>query len=150
MVQHQLRRMGYKSTLPYGIPMVTQEQKNARVQWTIQHKDDHWSWTICTDETCYQLFRNAIRRWSRNSSIKVKRIPRNKQKWMVWGGISIKGASLILIPLKQLWIASTTFKFFQIISFLMQEDNLIDDGDCNRIIILNIKVDWLSNSCLVK
>ena len=83
--------MGYKSTLPYATPMLTQEQKHARVQWAIQHKDDDWSRTIFTDETCYQLFRNTIRRWSRNPSTEVKRIPKNKQKIMVWGIISIKG-----------------------------------------------------------
>ena len=136
-VQRQLKRMGYKSTLPYGTPMLTQEQNHARVRWAIQHKDDNWSRTRFTDETCYQLFRNTIRRWSRNLSTEVKRIPKNKQKIMVWG-VSASRASLVIIPLKQLRMAPTTFK---IISFLMQEDNLVDDGDCNRIMILNIEVD---------
>ena len=92
-VQRQLKRMGYKSTLPYATPMLTQEQNHARVRWAIQHKDDDWSRTRFTDETCYQLFRNTIRRWSQNLSTEVKRIPKNKQKIMVWGGggcISIK------------------------------------------------------------
>ena len=52
-VQRQRKRISYKSTLPYGTPMATQEQKHARVQWAIQHKDDDWSRTIFTDETCY-------------------------------------------------------------------------------------------------
>ena len=90
-VQRQLKRMGYKSTLPYGTPMLTQQQKDARVQWTIQHKDADWSRTIFTDETCYQLFRNTIRRWSRTPKKEVKRIPKNRQKIMVWGGFSVKG-----------------------------------------------------------
>ena len=90
-VQCQLKRMCYKSTLPYGTPILTQKQKDARVQWAIQHKDDHWSRTIFTDETCYQLFRNIIHRWSRNPKAEVKRIPKNRQKIMVWGGISIRG-----------------------------------------------------------
>ncbi|CAF4957022.1 unnamed protein product, partial [Rotaria socialis] len=42
-VQRQLKRMGYKSTLPYGTPMLTQKHKEARVQWAIQHKDDSLS-----------------------------------------------------------------------------------------------------------
>jgi transposase len=90
-VQRQLKRLGYKSTLPYGTPMLTQEQKDARVQWAIKHQNDDWSRTIFTDETCYQLFRNTIRRWSRNPKAEVKRIPKNRQKIMVWGGFSIKG-----------------------------------------------------------
>ena len=62
-VQRQLKRMGYKSTLLYGTPMLTLEQKHARVQWAIQHKDDDWSRTIFTDETCYSLFCHTIHRW---------------------------------------------------------------------------------------
>ncbi|CAF4121092.1 unnamed protein product, partial [Rotaria magnacalcarata] len=65
-VQCQLKRMGYKSALPYRTSMLTQKHKEARVQWAIQHKDDDWSRTIFTDETSYQLFRNTIRRWSKN------------------------------------------------------------------------------------
>ena len=61
-VQRQLKRMGYKSTLPYSTPMLTHEQRHTPIQWVIQHKDDDWSRTIFTDETCYQLFRNTIRR----------------------------------------------------------------------------------------
>ena len=90
-VCRQLERLGYTSILPRGTPMLTQEHKNARVQWAIKHKNDDWSRTIFTDETCYQLFRNTIRRWSLNPSAEVKRIPKNRQKIMVWGGISIKG-----------------------------------------------------------
>ena len=56
--------MDYKNTLSYATSMLTQEQKHARVQWATQHEDDDLSRTIFTDETCYQLFRNTIRRWS--------------------------------------------------------------------------------------
>lgn len=90
-VERQLLRMGYKSALPYGTPMLTQEQKDARVQWAIQHKEDDWNRTIFTDETCYQLFRNTIRRWSKDPKAEVKRIPKNRQKIMAWGSFSIRG-----------------------------------------------------------
>ena len=90
-VQRQRKRMSYKSTLSYNTPMVTQEQKHARVQWAIQHKDDDWSRTIFTDETCHQLFCNTIRRRSRNPSTEVKRISKNKEEIIVCGSISIKG-----------------------------------------------------------
>ena len=68
--------------------MLTNEQKERRVQWAMAHKDDDWSRTVFSDETSYQLFRNTIRRWSKK---KKKRIPKNKQKIMVWGAFSIKG-----------------------------------------------------------
>ena len=83
--------MGYKSTLLYVTPMLTQEQKHAHVQWVIQHNDDHCSRTMFTDETCYQLLRDTISRWSRNPSTEVKRRTKSEQKIMVSRGISIKG-----------------------------------------------------------
>ena len=90
-IQRQLHRLGYRSTLRIGTHMLTQEQKKARVQWAIRHKDDDWSRTVFTDETGYQLFRNTIRRWSKNLKAEVKRIPKNRQKILAWGGISIRG-----------------------------------------------------------
>ena len=45
-IQRQLKRMDYKSILLHGTRMLTEEQKHARVQWAIQHKDDDWSRTI--------------------------------------------------------------------------------------------------------
>ncbi|CAF4496751.1 unnamed protein product [Rotaria sp. Silwood2] len=82
-VQRQLRRLGYRSTLPQGTPMLTQKHKDARVQWALKHQDDDWTRTVFTDETCYQLFRNTIRRWSKNPKGELKRIPKNRQKIMV-------------------------------------------------------------------
>ena len=90
-VQRQLHRLGYENVLPRGTPMLTNEQKERRVQWAMAHKDDDWSRTVFSDETSYQLFRNTIRRWSKYAQEEKKRIPKNKQKIMVWGAFSIKG-----------------------------------------------------------
>jgi transposase len=90
-VRRELHRLGYKNALPRGTPMLTNEQKERRVQWALAHKNDDWSRTIFSDETSYQLFRNTIRRWSKYAQEEKKRIPKNKQKIMVWGAFSIKG-----------------------------------------------------------
>ena len=71
--------------------MLTQKPKDARVQWAEQHKDDDWSQTVFTDETSYQVFRNTIRRWSKNPKGEKKLILKNRQKILVWGAISAKG-----------------------------------------------------------
>ena len=65
--------------------------KKRRVQWAMAHKDDDWSRTVFSYETSYQLFRNTIRRWSKYAQEEKKRIPKNKQKIMVWSAFSIKG-----------------------------------------------------------
>ena len=57
---------------------------------------------------------------------------------MVWGGISIKH----LIGSRSFkTIMNGSYTTFKIISLLMQEDNLVDNGDYNSIMILNITVD---------
>ena len=54
-IQHQLKRMSYKSTLPYATPMFTQKQKYAHLQWPIQHKGDPCSRIIFPDESCFAV-----------------------------------------------------------------------------------------------
>ena len=71
--------------------MLTNEQNQRRVQWALAHKDDDRSRTVFSDETSYHLFTNTIRRWSIYAQEETKRIPKNKQKIMVWGAFSIKG-----------------------------------------------------------
>jgi len=90
-VQRHLARLGYRSILPRATPMLTEKQKEQRVKWATQHKDDDWSRTVFSDETCYQLFRNSVRRWSKDAKRELKRIPKNKQKIMVWGAFSVQG-----------------------------------------------------------
>ena len=65
-VQRQLHRLGYRHVLPRATQMLTDEHKEARVEWAKRHKNDNWNRTVFSDETCFQLFRNSIRRWSKN------------------------------------------------------------------------------------
>ena len=60
MVRRHLAQLGYKNILPRATPMLTQKQKERRVQWALQHKDDDWRGTVFSIETSYQLLRNAI------------------------------------------------------------------------------------------
>ena len=70
--------MGYRNTLPQGTLMLTQKHKDTRVQWALTHQDADWTRTVSTDETCYQLFRNTIRRWSKYLKGELKRIPKKQ------------------------------------------------------------------------
>jgi hypothetical protein len=71
--------------------MMTEEHRVRRLEWANAHADDNWSQTVFLDETCFQLFRNTVRRWSKNPQAEVKRIPKNRQRVMVWGTISANG-----------------------------------------------------------
>ena len=64
-MRRELHWLGYMNVLSRETPMLTNEQKQKRVQWTLAHQNDGWSRTIFSDETSYQLFRNTTRRWSK-------------------------------------------------------------------------------------
>ena len=71
--------------------MLTEEQKEKRVVWAMKHKNDDWSQTVFPNESYFQLFRYTVRRRSKTPQKELKRIPKNKQKVMVWGAIRAKG-----------------------------------------------------------
>jgi len=90
-ISRHLNRLKYENCLPLNTPMLTQEQKEHRVKWAKEHLNDNWKSTVFTDESSFQLFRNTIRRWSKNPKEEKKRIPKNRQKVHVWGSISYRG-----------------------------------------------------------
>jgi transposase len=143
-VLRQLHRMGYKSILPRAMPMLAKEEKERRVQWALQHQDDDWSCTVFSVESRFHLYRNTIRRWPENSKQELKRIPKNRQKIMVWGAISIKGQ-----------IAFHSFRRTMDGSYyvqILQEHLIREFGRRERISDEFLEqevpetIDWLSNS----
>src|SRR5271169_1149627 len=90
-VHRHLHHMGYKNVLPQSKPMLTEEQRIRRLEWAIAHRNDDWDQTIFCDETSIQLFRNTVRRWTKNPQNEMKRVPKCRQKVMVWGAISFCG-----------------------------------------------------------
>ena len=62
-----------------------------RKSWAQAHRNDNWNQTIFTDETAFDLFRNKVHRWHKKDNRPIRRLPKNRQKVMAWGGISKKG-----------------------------------------------------------
>jgi transposase len=90
-VWRHIKKKDYKSSVPIGTPMLTARHIETRMEWAQSHMNDDWSHTIFTDETAFDLFRNKICRWHKNGQRPIRRLPKNRQKVMAWGGISLKG-----------------------------------------------------------
>jgi Mn-dependent DtxR family transcriptional regulator len=75
-VQRYLKQIGYCSVLPYKKPMLTEDQRQKRLEWARCHKNDDWSRTIFSEETSVYLFRNTVRRWSKHPVGEVQRVPK--------------------------------------------------------------------------
>jgi transposase len=90
-VWRHIKKKNYKSSVPIGTPMLTARHIETRMAWAQFHMNDDWSRTIFTDETAFDLFRNKIRRWHKDGQRPIRRLPKERQKVMAWGGISLKG-----------------------------------------------------------
>jgi hypothetical protein len=89
-ISRHLLDHGYRNVLPINIPMLTNEQRRYRIQWSRAHMNDDWTHTVFTDHSSFQLSRNTIRRWSKTPENEVKSKPKNRQNVHIWGAISIK------------------------------------------------------------
>jgi hypothetical protein len=114
--------------------MLTQKQKERRVQWALQHKDDDWSRTVFSDETSYQLFRNMIHRWSKNPQQSSTESRKTSRRSWSGGPLALKDR-FRAIRSKGSWIVPTMFKFYKSISFVVQGSNLHDSGGFNKTMI---------------
>jgi hypothetical protein len=90
-VWRYMKKNNYKSSVPIGTPMLTARHIETRTTWAQAHMNDDWSYTIFTDETAFDLFRNKIRRWHKDGQRPIHRLPKECQKVMAWGGISLNG-----------------------------------------------------------
>jgi len=90
-ITRHLKRSEYKCVLPLATPMLTENHKRYRIEWAKKHLNTDWNQVIFSDETSYQLFRNTIRRWTKDAKCEKKVIPKNRQKIHMWGAFSVKG-----------------------------------------------------------
>jgi hypothetical protein len=86
-----MKKKGYKSSVPLGTPMLTNRHIEMRKTWAQMHINDNWNYTIFTDETAFDLFRNKVRWWHKDGNRPIRKLPKSRQKVMAWGGISQKG-----------------------------------------------------------
>ena len=90
-ISRHLHEYGYRNVLPQSTYMLTSDEKERRIEWAKNHKNDDFIDTIFTDGSSFQLFRNTVRRWTKTPKIELKCSPKNRQKVHVWGAISVKG-----------------------------------------------------------
>jgi len=63
-----MKKKGYRSSVPLGIPMLTEQHIKMRLAWAEVHLYDNWNETIFTDEITFDLFRNKVCRWHKNGN----------------------------------------------------------------------------------
>jgi hypothetical protein len=138
-VQRHLKQIGYCNVLIYKKPILTEDQKQKRVEWAHCHKHDDWSRTTFSDKTSVQLFRNTVRRWSKHPAGEVKRVPKYRQKVMIWGAIEPNG-TIGLCPFRETMTAAKYINIFKVNLLPAARANSMMTGDCSRTMIQSIQL----------
>jgi len=90
-ISRHLHEYIYRNVLHQSTHILTSDEKQQRVQWAKKHINDDFNATIFTDESSFQLFRNTVRSWKKNSSQEFKCSPKNCHRVHVWGAVNMKG-----------------------------------------------------------
>jgi len=89
-VRRDLNRLGFASVLPRKVPILTQQAKENRLNWSREHLNYNWNKVVFSDETTIQMFCNTIRAWSREKK-PIQPMAKHPFKAHVWAAINIKG-----------------------------------------------------------
>ena len=77
------------------LPMMTEVHRKKRLDWCLKNRNTDWSRVVFTDESSFQMFGNSIKFWMRKNKPLYQRVPKFGPKSMVWGAISLRGASCL-------------------------------------------------------
>jgi transposase len=116
--------IGYKKWTPKPGPMLTEAHKRNRIAWCRKYRHFDWSKVVFTDESYFQLFRAKCMEWSKKRPLKPT--PKHSPATMVWGGISLRGVTL----LKMARGSINSEKYTEILqeNLLQQMNTLYPDG----------------------
>lgn len=90
-----LKRQGYVSRRPYKIPKITEAQKAKRLDFCTEHSEDNFRNVFFSDEAMFQLQGNKLHVLSKSRVVaEVTKFP---VKLMVWGAISLRGATPLAV-----------------------------------------------------
>lgn len=94
-IRRYLNKSGYFSLAPKAAPLLKSHHKINRVNWCQEHVRTRWNQWIFSDESRFQLFRHQEGHWAKTRSIVG--VPKFGPSIMVWGAISAKGKSDLVI-----------------------------------------------------
>ncbi|RWR98614.1 hypothetical protein B4U79_15264 [Dinothrombium tinctorium] len=94
-VWRTLRTAGFLKWMPKVTPMLTEEHKRKRVEWCLQNRDRDWSNIVFTEESYFQFYQNVVLEWGKKRP--QKPTPKYGPRLMIWGGISLRGTTILKI-----------------------------------------------------
>lgn len=91
-VNRELNKLGYRSSHPKTVPLLTEKQRERRVEWATAHARQNWKNVVFSDETTFQMFRNTMTAFYKaGTDVPQKGVPKHPAKVHAWGAFSARG-----------------------------------------------------------
>jgi len=89
--------MGYKSSVPKRIPLLTEAQRQKRVDWCIQHLEFDWKNVWFSDESYIEVNQSTTPVWHKKGQRPTVPKPKFAAKIMCWGAVSMHFKSKLAV-----------------------------------------------------
>lgn len=88
--RHLSNHMGYKSSVPRAVPLLTSLQQQKRVEWCLQHRDFNWDNVWFSDETYIEMNYKCTPVWHKSGQRPTFQKPKFSAKIMCWVAVSTR------------------------------------------------------------
>lgn len=95
--RHLSNYMGYKSSVPHAVPLLTSLQVQRRVSWCLQHRDFNWDRVWFSDETYIEVNYKCTPIWHKSGQRPTFQKPKFSARIMCWGAISTRFKSKLAV-----------------------------------------------------
>ena len=96
-VRTELKDLGWVKSRGIPSPILTDLQKQRRVQWCEEHRDTDWTKVFFTDESSVWLYPNNIKVWTKENVRPLYQRPKHSHKFHMWGGVSLRGVTPLCV-----------------------------------------------------
>ena len=134
-VRRNLKEMKYSKIYPTNSPMVSEKNRQSRIQWAKKHKYPKSSWfkTVFIDEMSIWLSRGRIQMWTKSGKKRVAPTTKHAPKINVWAGFSSMGT----FPLCVFTTNMDSLKFIEILEGHLLEQAKVFHQDDWRLVMDN-------------
>ena len=95
--RHLSNYMGYQSSIPRAVPLLTPLQKTRRVEWCLQHRDFNWDNVWFSDETYIEVNYRVTSVWHKTGQKPTFQKPKFSGRIMCWGAVSTRVKSKLAV-----------------------------------------------------
>lgn len=96
-VWKRVNAQGIQNLAPLKKPLLTEQQRQHRLDWAHNHREYEWDSVIFSDEASFLAYTPVKRVWRRRGEVKVTRTIKHSAKVHVWACMTSKGFGRLFV-----------------------------------------------------